>query len=174
MLDFALRLMKQIEARGSTPTDDEAMVIAGKVPFVIPRALPSDGPLATRWNSRPIALVPSDLAREYNAVLARIQKVKAKRWREAVAFGESLSAALPGMPLSRSDAEAYLTTRPSDIALDYLLWKHFRTQGHSLGRDSVKKMILLARTPGRLLTAARRDLKRHYRGGLKPPRLTSS
>jgi hypothetical protein len=174
MLDFALRLMRDIEVRGTPPTDDEAMAILRKVPFVIPRALPSGGPLATRWNDRTIALMPNDLAQEYDSVLARIQKVKAKRWLEAVAFGESLRAALPGMPLSRSDAEGYLTTRSSDIALDYLLWKHFRPQGHSVGRDSVKKMIRLARTPGRLLTAARRDLKRHYRGGLKPPRLSTS
>jgi hypothetical protein len=172
MLDFTLRLMKHIKARGSL-TEGEAMLIASEVPFVIPKALPSRIPPTTQWNDTRIAVVPNDLAREYQEVLARVQKVKAKRWREPVAFGATLFAALPGMPLSRKKAEDYLGTKPSDIAVDYLLWRHFLSQGRSLGPDSVKRMIRLARTPGRMLKEAKRDLQRHYRRGLKPPRFSS-
>jgi hypothetical protein len=47
MLDFTLRLMKEIKASAS-PTQAEAMAIARKIPLVIPRALPSRVPPVTR------------------------------------------------------------------------------------------------------------------------------
>jgi hypothetical protein len=171
MLDLTLRLMRAIKRGGAPITPEVARAIASDVPFVVPRTLPSRPPLTTLWNGRTIALVPSDLAREYRRLLARVQAVKAKDWRGVAAFGLELKAALPGLTLTRESAESYFRrTKPSDIVLDYLVRKHFRSRGYALDRETAKKIVHTARTPGRLLAEARRDLKRHRARGITLPR----
>jgi len=117
-----------------------------EIPIIIPRNLNKKEIIPFAEHD------PSQVQSEYNRILAELSKIKKKKWNNSAALLMSLKDKLPGLPEAR--LKKCVERKASDIALDYIAWKYKL----SVGTESVKKRLALAKNPKKVFENMKKDL----------------
>lgn len=96
---------------------------------------------------------PDQFLEQYENVLSIVAPIKRKRYRNDAALRLALKSHLVGFP--EGQLKKYYKLNASDLALEYVAWK-FKIQ---LGRESVKKLVGLARDPRKILQKVAKDVE---------------
>jgi len=102
--------------------------------------IPLSIPTRLRKQDSPFAPDTSfNVLSEYEQILARAQKIQKKKWRNPASRLLTLKEKFPGVPEHK--IKEYASMNPSDIALDYVVWKY----NLPVSGEAVKKYLISAR-----------------------------